>query len=36
MEQAAKESQEAFQHVLKNGPMIELDHHLVYHTREQE
>lgn len=30
---AAKDSAEAFQLVLKNGPRIELDHHIVYHTR---
>ncbi|KAF5353270.1 hypothetical protein D9756_007772 [Leucocoprinus leucothites] len=31
-EQAVKQSQEAFRLVLENGPKIELDHHIVYHT----
>ncbi|KXN89075.1 Tetratricopeptide repeat protein 39B [Leucoagaricus sp. SymC.cos] len=31
-EQAAKQSQDAFRLVLDNGPKIELDHHIVYHT----
>jgi len=30
--QAETGSEEAFRMVLKNGPKIELDHHLVYHT----
>ncbi|KAF9446913.1 hypothetical protein P691DRAFT_803254 [Macrolepiota fuliginosa MF-IS2] len=30
--QAEKDSEEAFRLVLKHGPKIELDHHLVYHT----
>lgn len=32
--QAETGSEEAFRLVLKNGPKIELDHHLVYHARK--
>jgi len=32
--QAVKQAQDAFQLVLQHGPKIELDHHIVYHTRK--
>ncbi|XP_006464184.1 hypothetical protein AGABI2DRAFT_194724 [Agaricus bisporus var. bisporus H97] len=31
-EEAATKSEEAFRHVLENGPKITLDHHIVYYT----
>ncbi len=34
--QAETVSEEAFRLVLKNGPQIELDHRVVYHTREYQ
>lgn len=33
-EERAKEAEQAFSEVMKWGPKIELDHHLVYHARE--
>ena len=32
--EAEKEAEYAFRLVIEHGPKIELDHHLVYHTRE--
>ncbi|EEB87098.1 hypothetical protein MPER_15700, partial [Moniliophthora perniciosa FA553] len=35
-EEAEKAAVKAFQFVFDNGPKIELDHHLVYHARDEE